>query len=37
VAVLYARRLGDEIVFPGHVIDVDLHDAVIFDGKGGSM
>ena len=27
VAVLYARRLGDEIVLPGHVIDVDLHDA----------
>ena len=26
VAVLYARRLGDEIVFPGHIIDVDLHD-----------
>jgi hypothetical protein len=29
VAVLYARRLGDEIVLPGHVIDVDLHDAEV--------
>src|SRR5581483_8129334 len=29
VTVLNARRLGDEIVLPGHVIDVDLHDAEV--------
>ena len=29
VAVLYARRRGDQIVLPGHVIDVDLHDAEV--------
>src|SRR5215813_7941737 len=29
VTVLYARHLGDEIVLPGHVIDVDLHDAEV--------
>src|SRR4029077_11182634 len=29
LAVLYARRLGNEIVLPGHVIDVDLHDAEV--------
>src|SRR5580700_3416332 len=27
VTVLYARQLGDEIILPGNVIDVDLHDA----------
>ena len=31
VAVLDARRLGDEIVLPGHVVDVDLHDAEVRD------
>src|SRR4029077_9585446 len=29
LAALYARRVGNEIVLPGHVIDVDLHDAEV--------
>jgi hypothetical protein len=31
VPILDARRLGDEIVLPRHIVDVDLHDAEVRD------
>jgi hypothetical protein len=29
VSILDAWRLGDEIILPGQIVDVDLHDAEV--------